>query len=379
VREIETAVRAVLLTRNVEGEVVVRDKSLELRQAGGVVSVELGEWVEQWAVIPPDMRDRRALACAVRLQEALAQVKSGSKAGGALGGRELASRAAVAKRRALPGTFGIDLDAKGVATLLAGVAVVGVAAWWFMFRVPESKVAVVDVEKSREAARVRRVCEAGRQQVYAGAAMAVDSAGWIVELWLAKERNGRFSATEIDEAVAAETVSKALGDVPLAEVSTTVDGRTAVLRFDGPYVAPFFSTSGRPLFVSLAARLTKRLGGQSAALYAKCAHLTTHDIGAWFWGKTTPQAATALLFASGLYAHPPAMEIKQLGEDPLAAVERRIRSLGPRALASSVTHAGGALRTREAMVDPDGLGGTAVRFPLAAATRAGRASRALIE
>ncbi|MFP6687009.1 MAG: hypothetical protein VB934_19965, partial [Polyangiaceae bacterium] len=290
-----------------------------------------------------------------------------------------ASPASALRRRALPGTLGIDLDAKGVATLLVVVAVVGVAAWWFLFREPEPEIAPVDLEKSREAARLRRVCEAGRQQVYAGAAMAVDSAGWVVELWLAKDLSGRFSATEIDEAVAAETVSKALGGVPPAEIAATVDGRTAVLRFDGPYVAPFFSTSGRPLFVSLAARLTKRLGGQSAALYAKCAHLRTHDIGAWFWGKTTPHAATALLFASGLYAHPPALQIGQLGKDPLAAVEHRVTSLEPRALASSVTHAGGTLRTREAMIDPDGLGGTAVRFPLAAGTRAGRASRALIE
>jgi len=209
--------------------------------------------------------------------------------------------------------------------------------------------------------------------------MAVDSAGWVVELWLAKALSGRFSKPEIDAAVAAEKVSKTLGDVPPTEIATKVDGRTAVLRFDGSYVAPFFSTSGRPLFVSLAARLTKRLGGQNAALYAKCAHLATHDIGAWFWGKTTPQAATALLFASGLYAQQPALDIKQLGKDPLTAVERRVKSLEPRALASSVTHAGGTLRTREAIVDPDGLGGTAVRFPLAAATRAGRASRALLE
>jgi hypothetical protein len=384
-REIEGAVRAALRSRDTVGEVVVKGESLELHADGVVVAVDLGEWIEQWAVIPPDMRDRRAVASAVRLEEALAQIDGGAmsqrapaslRAGGS-GGR--APRRGGVVNRSVPGSAGIVLDAKNIAIGGVLLVLISVSCWWFLLREPEPERNPIDYAKAEETARLRRVCEAGRQQIYSGAAMAVDSAGWVVELWLAKKAGEVFTAEAVAEALAAETVTRALGNVPEGRIETVIDGRTATLRFDDAYVAPLFSTSGRPLYVSLAARLTKATKAHAAALYAKCAHLSTHDVGAWFWGSDKSHAALALLFVAGVHGQPPALKRQQLGPDPLAAIERRVAQFEPRALPSAVTHAGGRLSSREPEIDPDGLGGTAVNFPITGPTRAGRASRALVE
>ena len=369
VREVERAITAALSRKGIGGTVVVRDNSAELHGAGpNVVAIDLGDWVSQWNLLPPDMCDRRAETAALRLSNAM--------------GRSEPSGAA---RRAARGRL---MKALGYAVALLAVAAVVGWLWDRGFFGSSSGGPEREASSSAEppapettaeaAARTARACEAARQRLYAGAAMGVDVEGWLVELWLARKpgKTALHQQKEL-ESLARQGAAGELGasgagaivvkDAPAPEVSKL---NAALVQLDGGYTASFFTSEGRDRFVTFAERIAKDVGASHAALFARCAHLTTRDVGVWYLGPGPASATATLVYAAGGFVEPPAFDRAKLGGqgDALELLATAIA----KAPAGQVED---ALRTSGGRVE--GAGPSTIRFPLGGPTRASKVSRDL--
>jgi serine/threonine-protein kinase len=69
--------------------------------------------------------------------------------------------------------------------------------------------------------------------------------------------------------------------------------------FDAGYARPFFDIDRRHEFISISEQIVKDTNADWGALYARCAHLTARDAGAWFYGRNAGKAATSLLYTMG--------------------------------------------------------------------------------
>ena len=53
-----------------------------------------------------------------------------------------------------------------------------------------------------------------------------------------------------------------------------------------------------------------RANADQASMYARCAHVSTHDIGDWYWGRQGVSGALAALsYSAGAHANPPALSM----------------------------------------------------------------------
>ncbi len=99
-------------------------------------------------------------------------------------------------------------------------------------------------------------------------------------------------------------------------------------RFSGGYARAYFDPAHRARFVALGDRMADAAAAAMGALYAR-AHLPYHDAGAWFRGSDPATAATALVYASGLFAEMSAVDRGALaalpGVGPIDALRRRWR------------------------------------------------------
>jgi len=366
-REIEEAVGAALARSGVAGRVVVRDSYAELHGVGQVVAIDLGEWVEQWNLIPEDMRNRRADKAALRLRNAVREAQGRSPLAPATPGRR-------------------SLGAKLVAPLIAVTLVLVVVGYLWQTNFfgedaspslpvlndepPPAPTATGETKAQRDA----RACEAGRRQLYAGASLNLDVAGWVVELWLARDAEELDREKVLRDAAAngpreVDVREKAGTAAVLATKTPWVGAAGAVLRFRDGYVGRFFSSKGRSEFIAFAQRAVRETKASHAALYARCAHLDARDVGAWYYGQDRAAAMATLWLAAGAYAEQPAVSLAKLEEGHALARLREAAREGMGDLETQLRD-NGVRMTEES-------GGVALRFPLGGPTRAAKISRIL--
>src|SRR5262249_45830839 len=132
----------------------------------------------------------------------------------------------------------------------------------------------------------------------------------------------------------------------------------------------FFEEETRPRFLGLADRTSSASGAELGALYARCAHRTTHDVGAWFRGADVPGAVAAMVYTMGFFADAKIIDrgamgvIKVQGGD-LDALRKAASDVSD-AIPRYVGTAGGALTSGRPAT---------VTFPLGAPVRAVSATR----
>ena len=370
-REIEVAINGSLSRKGVGGTVVVRGNTAELHGAGPVVAIDLGDWVDQWNLLPPDMRDRRADVAAERLRSSVQDV------GGSKGS-------------ATPSLFSSAVvKVVGVVILVGSI---GGGGYWLyrsnFFGEPKETAGAPD-GSSREVAppmidpalRAKKVCEAGRSRIYAGASIAMDVEGWIVELWLARAGKGplhsdpgllKLSQTE---QLNAAFGTKSAGKVEVVDATLEkLGGSAAMLRFSGGFVEPFLGTKGRQRFIDLLGSLADATDADYAALFARCAHLKVRDIGAYYRGRDAAGAAAALLYAQGAFSDPKVVDVDKLDGEWLKALKAATTAVDDKSLLDLTRKVGARLVT----VGQDaGVSSVSLRFVLGGPTRAQSASRLL--
>ncbi len=386
--EVRLAMQELVGRFGVAGQISVQGQWLCLEGSGPSVSVPLGGLLEQWTQLSAEQRQRRTQALARELAQAR---RSAVAASGTTG-------------------TGLQLGLLKVPLTILGVALAGIAAVLF-WRGPGSSGAVPGVDagpsetqryEAARDARLRAACEKSRLRFQQGATPTVmDVDGWAVELLLLREgggprlltdpglgpflqldssgREGRFvwpGAPELLEISGPGTV------VQLADASLLDPGGAEglTLTFTGRYVAPYFAESQRPLYTRIAATLAERLGATHAALYARCQHERSHQLGSWFRSTSPSNAAAILVYAMGAWADPPQIELADAGagqpfERRAARVEvlNRVESNAQRLTREKLSHligeAGGMIAGA-----PRG-GPTTLTFPFKDGNRAARASR----
>ncbi|MGK3994606.1 hypothetical protein [Sorangium sp. So ce1024] len=381
-REIEAAVREALGLFGTSGSVTVQGRQIALRGRGAPVVIDLEQLVEQWPLLPQDLRARKASDLARRLAQAQRAVTSLVPPGARAPGRPLRH---------------VVIPVVAVAVVLVG-ALVAVRA----LRSREEPVAspvAPETTAAEDAARNARTCEAARKRIYSGASMGpFDLAGWVAELWLATPRGGAAQAPAGQEAPSVEAAGLGglVADGKLtagadAELAAVTDGlveilpgfdaeeagrspswRAVIARFSGGYARAYFDPALRARFVALADRMADGASAELGALYARCAHLPYHDAGAWFRGPDPAAAAAALVYASGLFAELPAVDRGALaalkGAGQIDALRSAGASLDGASLGKLVgAHGGGITR--------GGAGAVVITFPVGGPTRATSASR----
>lgn len=366
--EIEHSFAEVVARRGVSGRVVVHDRSAELHGVGSVVAIDLGDLIAQWSVLPADMRATKIDLAVERLQQAVA--------------RDLPPPASPTDIAPLVG--------KIAGTVLVLATVAGTVFWLAKSNFFGADVVSAAASSTTEAngkpefgvvpkVEDRESCEASRRRIYAGAtSLDVDPAGWLIEIWLA--RDGEPAPLREDAAlrdVTHERLSGRLGALEPAAMSwiETGDARRVRVRFEGGYLHPFMKADGRDRFVALTDQLAEATHSSHAALYARCAHSNTRDIGAYYRGVDAGGAAASLLFAQGLFTNPPVIDESKFGGEAnaLSALSRHTAGIELSTLEELIRDNGGRVVTTET----GGTRGVGLNFALSGPTRAQQAARAL--
>lgn len=362
-----------LAALGVSGTIAVSDDSIELRSGGAPIAIDIGLTVRQWPLLPPDMKRRKAAEIAQRLADSHHTAVA-------------AGRARPVRRSATPTRFWIAII--GGISLLLLVGVVRMLLPRLRPEKVEARVPTEDDTARRE--RLARACDAMRDRLYKGASFGpFATEGWVVELWLARSKgSGPLKDSTAFSSVISGGKLTAAGDDDLAEVKDgaveLAEGFTEEmgnrspawngvrLLFKEGYARAFLEQSTRQRFVMLADRLADASGAEVGALYARCAHLTTHDIGAWFRGPDAPGAVAAMVYQIGFFA-----EGNMLDRGALAALRTpgdldalRKAASGPEGetLPRIVAAQGGTVNTAH---------GTSLVFPLSAPMRSLAATRAI--
>ena len=367
-REIENAVRDALARYRIPGTVVVREGFIELFAGDRPVAIETGRLGDDWPNLAPETRALAANELGRRLADA---------------GRIVRTSTRPPRRQSSSGVLIAILVV--VVVLVVGFAVfIGIARKWITAQTtPAPTSAGAPRESEADAtARQTRVCEATRKRVYAGATVGpLDVDGWVAELWLARHAPTALSASpalrglvagdRLTPLADAELAKVAGGKVELVDVDNVALGkgvRAVLFRFSGRYVDGYLDPSGRARFVALADRAAEASGAEMGALYGRCSHLATHELGAWFEGTDAPSAAAALLYAIGMAADVPPVDRKRLGPGgELDALRIAAGALDPTSLGAMVGGSGGSVTASPSVVT--------VTFPVGGPIRATSASR----
>jgi hypothetical protein len=160
---------------------------------------------------------------------------------------------------------------------------------------------------------------------------------------------------------------------PLIDV---VAGTKAGVRitWSGKYVGKYFEDASRTRMQRLAAAMYEATGANYAALYARCALGTIHQVGSWFRGQDLASATLSLVAAMGMYAEVAHVE----GLDPRTTREidqrrawdnlaERVRRLERQRLTLTLAEDGAMIASRPG-------NWVTLSFPFQDANRATRAS-----
>ena len=389
--EVEEAINVALARSAVAVPVVIQGTTAELRGPESVVAVELGEWVKQWPLLPPDIRARKVNDAARRIRDA-ATGKRGSTGGG--------------PKLPMAGRVRHGLSIAVVLLLvLAGIHWLRQSNFFGSVReAPEPADSGATAEQASSAQdeqaieeRAQRVCDVARRRLLGGGSMAgFDVAGWEVVLWLSRRQPepdwSATLATRVDDGQLAREARDALGldghgtlRLAAADGSRAVRGApgSVAMRFGGAFAAALFDPAVRRRLVTLVAHWAQREQADFAALYGTCAHLDTADVGVWYAGRDPVAAVASLLYAAGLCAASPPLDRRELpgAGDTLTRLEALARRLEPQRIDDVFSTTGGVVESAEHNPPGDsglaGLGST-IRFPVGGPIRASAASRLLL-
>lgn len=373
--DLEAAIREILPRHGIAGTVVVRGSQAELHQASGTpISVDVGWVIEQWALLPADMRERKALDVARRLADAHHKAAGTGPSAPSEGGRR---------------TW-IFLGA-AIVLVLGGVAAA------FALRAPKepsgpSPEALASAEADARAAATRTTCESERANLFAGRPFGqFGLEGWVLELWLAARTSNDLVTSPTLTALVAGDKLAATGD-PVLDGLTPSAGvfagfaegeqaamkgySAATLRFSGPFVYQAL-TKGEPRdrLVVLADGVAQKSGASMAALVARCAHLKYRDVGVWFRGAEKADAVAALFYSVGAFAEAPTLDYAKATtlstSGPLDGLLAAAGRVDAAALNAAVTPSNGSVK-----VDPS-TKAVSITFPLLGYTTALKASAEL--
>ena len=153
---------------------------------------------------------------------------------------------------------------------------------------------------------------------------------------------------------------------------------SAIVQLKGGYVASFFGVEGRKRLRQWVGSAAAAVGADYAALSARCNHLSTHDVGAWYAGPDETAVWVALLYDAGLFAAPPAFGLEMIDAETgtLSGLRRRAAKLDATATAELLRQLGGRMELVPS--DGEGVALTTLSFPLGGPTRATQAARKLL-
>lgn len=361
----------------IAGTLVVAGKSIELRpvEGGAPVEIEIEQVLSQWPLLPAEMRKRKSVEVAQRIAGA-------HRAARRVGGTPHGPGVDDSWRRVLGAVF----------ALFAVLAIVGA----LRYLVPRlTSAPPPDPAANNEAARRRvqleNICEGMRTSIYGGRPFdPVSTEGWVIELWLASKQGPLVGHPALAALVAggklAPSADAEIGAIRDGTVEV-VDGlpgdaatrspgwHAATVVFREGYTRPFFDEAHRARFVALAERTAAATGADEAALYARCAHRTTHDVGAWFHGPDMAGATAALIYQMGFFAESWRVDPKALvaaGGSPndLDTLSKLAQDLGDATDRSAVGTQGASVTTAH---------GATVVFPFSTPVRSVRAARELAQ
>lgn len=367
--EIEQAVTRSLIAGGVNATVKISARTLTLHADGPPVEIDALFLIEQWPLLPADLRERKAADVAARLLEA-------SRA--ATAGRPAPSAAPPRYTQSVRPTGAPAVGPRKPITIPAGLllllAVVGIAlvVWYRSHPTPPQGSGAASSSAPVETDEQRRVtlCEKARRNVLdKGTFLQVDAQSvWLVELWLATSKPGDDMARSLTALIDGEKLTAAadpdLAALKNARVELAADDaakgawRGVYVRFHGGYVSTFFDTPpGREKMNGVASRLADAAGAEMASLYGRCAHLPYHDVGAWFRGSTPQNAGASLVQAMALSSERSTGRAPAAAPD-LAGVASSLAKLDKAALEGAVRSTGGTYAP--------GAGGapTVITFPL---------------
>jgi serine/threonine-protein kinase len=371
--EIEETVGEALGAMGIRGTIAVAGKNIELASGDGApISIDIELVIRQWPLLPEEMRRRKAADVAHRLRDAL---------------RAMQLAVPAAQRQEPTGVPPrVWAYVAGGLGLLALVGVVRMVVPRLSTEKP-----VVGVPSEGDGARrdrLARACEAMRDRLYQGASFGpLSTEGWVVELWLASSKGGTLKSHQALAALVDKGKLVASADETIAAVSDgsaeIVDGFSdeqaprspgwsgVTLRLREGYARTFFEAENRQRFVSLGDRLADAVGADAGALYARCAHLRTHDIGAWFRGADAPGAVAAMVYQIGLFSDGGAVDRGAIATLRGAGGELD----GLRRAAGEVEGISGLVTAQGATLST--AHGVSFVFPLPAPTRAFAATKAV--
>lgn len=307
--------------------------------------------------------------------------------------------------------MGVDPSSRlSAAVIRVGmIALIGVGLWiagsWIQLQMRSAKEPAANASETsvydRET-RARNVCERTRDRARRGETPSLlDVEGWVVELLLLRHNSGSplNEAPSLGEFFAApdaeghrKFVSPTVSELsaitgprsvvvfheasPLTQPEDEASGLDGLrISFAGRYVAPYFDPDARFSYFRVATLLAQRLGVEYAALYARCEHASTHEMGSWFHGRNAGGAATALIVGMGLFATVPQLSrsggVGQAGYDigTITRIQAAAKSLDRATLSQTVGEDGG-------MVSGQQPGPITITFPFEDASRATRSSSA---
>ena len=372
--EIEAAVTQALADLGVQGSVAVVGETIELHAGGAPVEIGIDRVLKQWPLLPADMRRRRADEVAGRLADA--------------------SRASRTEARA-PAAEAMPIPNARIVWAIVGVfgllTLVGLLRYVIPRLQAEKSEPRVPTESGAErTARLARACDAMRSRLLTGGSFGpFATEGWVVEIWLARKKEGTLRDHGALVPIVANQKLTPAADEDLARVNDgsaeIADGFTeeeaerspgygaaSVLLREG-YARAFLEPEMRPHFISLGERLAEGTGADLAAIYARCAHLTTHDIGAWFRGADAAAATASMVYTMGFFADALAVDRGAVASvraegGTLDKLRKAAADADADALSRLVTGQGGSVSSAR---------GVTFVFPLGGPTRALAATRAV--
>lgn len=298
----QQGVRAVVLEKDNGLEIATRDAK--------PIWIEASGDLQQWAMLPLNIRQRKANLLAMRflhIQRGGGDSNEAAKSTEAAFALPSWAEPIVDKIKELVASPRVKI---GVAAVLAIGVIAAIVVLNQKEPPPPPPPDPNSETQAQRKARLERACDAARAMMWRGGAwQSMPLEGWTVELWLSRQTG---------DAIADHQAFKTLiqgGRVNWGEKSvfaTITDGKAevnagtataprseATIVFVDGYARPFFDIDRRHEFISIAEQLVKDTNADWGALYAHCAHLTTRDVGAWFYGRDPAKSATSLLHTMG--------------------------------------------------------------------------------
>lgn len=371
----------------VAGDVTVQAGRAALHGSGPTVTVDVRSLLDDWQSWNEQLRQRRVNDVA----------------------RQLASERRALTGGTLPAQSGVPAFLSkvgiGVAVILLGFGARVLYRQWEANHPTDAAskplIADYDAYERDRAERAARVCETTRSRVMRGATVGPsDVEGWVVELAAFRAAS---KPSLIGDPVLATFVSRSAGqtkgrivwanaapslarpegpgtDVTLVESNVPEAGdpflRGIRLVMSGHYVVPYFNEPERLDYLRFARVLTDALGADYAALYARCASGTSHQLGSWFRGPTPGGALASLLYFMGVFGEHPDLRATVLAPPNVSNVDYAF------AMKNVISAAAGVRKSRVmTLLSADGgmISGTddqvsTITFPFRDGNRASRSS-----